>query len=131
MLPASIRACRDSHRDRDFISVVRAASSFLRYREGQRQIPVAFHRIMRALLGLSISVKGVPAPGRPLMIVANHTSWLDIIVISSFLPVVFVAKHELRPGHSSAGSPNFNDRYSSSAVKGNKYTKPSIALRMP
>ena len=72
-----------------------AASSFLRYREGQQQIPVAFHRIMRVLLGLSISVKGAPASGRPLMIVANHTSWLDIIVISSFLPVVFVAKHEV------------------------------------
>lgn len=72
-----------------------AASSFLGYREGQRQIPVAFHRIMRALLGLAISVKGAPLSSQPLMIVANHTSWLDIIVISSFLPVVFVAKHEV------------------------------------
>jgi len=50
---------------------------------------------MRGLLRLKISVKGVPSSPRPLIIVANHTSWLDIIIISSFLPVVFVAKHEV------------------------------------
>jgi 1-acyl-sn-glycerol-3-phosphate acyltransferase len=72
-----------------------AASSALRYREGERLIPVAFHRAMRAVLGLAISVKGVPSSRRPLIIVANHTSWLDIIIISSFLPIVFVAKHEV------------------------------------
>ena len=50
---------------------------------------------MRALLGLRISVRGFPSSSRPLIVVANHTSWLDIIVISSFLPAVFVAQHEV------------------------------------
>jgi 1-acyl-sn-glycerol-3-phosphate acyltransferase len=54
-----------------------------------------YHRIMRGMLGLNISVKGSPSSRRPLCLVANHTSWLDIIVISSFLPVVFVAKQEV------------------------------------
>jgi len=72
-----------------------AASFLLRYRRGQRLIPKAYHRIMRGLLGLKIAVKGSPSSCRPLCVVANHTSWLDIIVISSFLPVVFVAKQEV------------------------------------
>jgi 1-acyl-sn-glycerol-3-phosphate acyltransferase len=72
-----------------------AASFLLRYREGQRLIPNVYHRIMRGLLGLNISVKGSPSTCRPLCLLANHTSWLDIIVISSFLPVVFVAKQEV------------------------------------
>jgi lyso-ornithine lipid O-acyltransferase len=72
-----------------------AASFLLHSRRGQRLIPKAYHRIMRGLLGLKIAVKGCPSSCRPLCVVANHTSWLDIIVISSFLPVVFVAKHEV------------------------------------
>jgi lyso-ornithine lipid O-acyltransferase len=72
-----------------------AACFLLRYRRGQRLIPKAYHRIMRGLLGLNIAVKGSPSLCRPLCVVANHTSWLDIIVISSFLPVVFVAKQEV------------------------------------
>jgi lyso-ornithine lipid O-acyltransferase len=72
-----------------------AASFLLNYRQGQRLIPKAYHRIMRGLLGLKISVKGCPSLRRPLCLVANHTSWLDIIVLTSFLPVVFVAKQEV------------------------------------
>jgi 1-acyl-sn-glycerol-3-phosphate acyltransferase len=72
-----------------------AASCRLNYRQAQRLIPKAYHRIMRGLLGLNISVKGYPSLRRPLCLVANHTSWLDIIVLTSFLPVVFVAKQEV------------------------------------
>jgi 1-acyl-sn-glycerol-3-phosphate acyltransferase len=72
-----------------------AASRLLRYRQGQRLVPKVYHRIMRGMLGLNITVKGSPSSRRPLCLVANHTSWLDIIVISSFLPVVFVAKQEV------------------------------------
>jgi 1-acyl-sn-glycerol-3-phosphate acyltransferase len=72
-----------------------ATSSLLRYRRGQRLIPRTYHRIMRGLLGLRIAEQGSPSSSRPLCLVANHTSWLDIIVISSFLPVVFVAKQEV------------------------------------
>jgi lyso-ornithine lipid O-acyltransferase len=72
-----------------------AASFRLGYRQGQRLVPNVYHRILRALLGLQISMRGTPSSRRPLLVVANHTSWLDIVVISSFLPVVFVAQHEV------------------------------------
>jgi len=72
-----------------------ATSLRLGYRQGQRLVPKVYHRILRALLGLRISMQGIPSSHRPLLVVANHTSWLDIVVISSFLPVVFVAQHEV------------------------------------
>jgi lyso-ornithine lipid O-acyltransferase len=72
-----------------------AASVWLRYRHGQRLVPKVYHRIICALLGIQTSMQGFPSARRPLLVVANHTSWLDIIIISSFLPIVFVAQHEV------------------------------------
>jgi lyso-ornithine lipid O-acyltransferase len=69
------------------------ASARLRFRGGQRLISRTFHRIMASLLGLKISIKGIPSSARPLIVVANHISWLDIIAISSFLPAIFVTQH--------------------------------------
>jgi lyso-ornithine lipid O-acyltransferase len=71
------------------------ASARLRFRGGQRLISRTFHRIMAALLGLRISIKGTPSSNRPLIVIANHTSWLDIIVIESVLPAIFVTQHEV------------------------------------
>jgi lyso-ornithine lipid O-acyltransferase len=72
-----------------------AACVLLRYQSGQRLIPKVFHRIMSALLGMNVVVKGSPSSSRPLLLVSNHTSWLDIIVITACLPAVFVAKQEV------------------------------------
>lgn len=72
-----------------------ATSALVRFRAGQRLIPRSYHRIMRGLLRLNVAVQGTPSSSNPLCIMSNHTSWLDIIVISSFLPVVFVAKQEV------------------------------------
>jgi 1-acyl-sn-glycerol-3-phosphate acyltransferase len=72
-----------------------AASVLLRSQAGQRLMPTLYHRIMRGLLRLNIAVQGTPSSSRPLCIVSNHSSWLDIIVISAFLPVIFVAKQEI------------------------------------
>jgi lyso-ornithine lipid O-acyltransferase len=72
-----------------------AASVLLRYRQGQRLIPKVYHRLLRTLLGIRICAQGGPSSHRPLLVVANHTSWLDIVIISSFLPIVFVAKQEV------------------------------------
>ena len=49
--------------------------------------PVLFHRHICAVLGIRLIVRGEPSGQRPLMIVANHVSWLDIIVLSAVLPV--------------------------------------------
>ena len=61
----------------------------------RRRIPVFYHRTMCALLGVRVRVVGAPMNAHPLLIIANHASWLDISVITSAAPVVFVAKHEI------------------------------------
>ena len=35
-------------------------------------------------------------PAKPSLIVANHLSWLDILVLGSFIPVRFLSKDEIR-----------------------------------
>ncbi len=47
------------------------------------------------IIGVDIQVHGTPVQS-PAFIVANHISWLDIIIISSVLPVAFLSKAEIR-----------------------------------
>ena len=47
------------------------------------------------LLGVRIRDRGRPTT-TPALVVANHVSWLDIVVLGATLPVVFVAKAEIR-----------------------------------
>lgn len=61
----------------------------------RRWIPVLYHRTLCKLVGVRVHAIGACAERRPLLIVANHSSWLDIVVISSAAPVVFVAKREV------------------------------------
>jgi 1-acyl-sn-glycerol-3-phosphate acyltransferase len=61
----------------------------------RRLVPMWFHRATLALLGVKVTMRGVPAAERPLLFVANHASWLDIPVLSSITPLVFVAKSEI------------------------------------
>jgi 1-acyl-sn-glycerol-3-phosphate acyltransferase len=61
----------------------------------RRAIPVAYHRAMCALLGVRVRVAGERLRRHPLLIVANHASWLDICVLTALAPVVFVAKREV------------------------------------
>jgi lyso-ornithine lipid O-acyltransferase len=61
----------------------------------RRSIPVFYHGIVRSLLGVRIQVIGKRLRQHPLLIVSNHVSWLDISVITSLAPVVFVAKREI------------------------------------
>jgi 1-acyl-sn-glycerol-3-phosphate acyltransferase len=62
---------------------------------GQRRISVLYHRILCGLLGVRITVRGMRAEQRPLLLVANHVSWLDVSVIAAIAPAVFVAKAEV------------------------------------
>ena len=61
----------------------------------RRLIPVLYHRALCALMGIRIAVVGTCSPRRPLLLVANHSSWLDVPIITAVEPVVFVAKNEV------------------------------------
>lgn len=60
-----------------------------------RQLPLLFHRYLLFVLRVKVERRGITEPARPLLIVANHLSWLDIVVISSLFPVSFIAKSEV------------------------------------
>ncbi|MCJ2137946.1 1-acyl-sn-glycerol-3-phosphate acyltransferase [Methylobacterium sp. J-026] len=58
--------------------------------------PLLFHRVFLRLFGVRVTQTGMPpAPGEAALILANHVSWLDIIVIGALRPLSFVAKSEI------------------------------------
>jgi lyso-ornithine lipid O-acyltransferase len=61
----------------------------------QRAIPHLYHRALCALIGVRIREVGTRSTAGPVLILSNHTSWLDICVITALAPVVFVAKNEV------------------------------------
>lgn len=61
-----------------------------------RFLPWLWHRIACPLAGLRVIVHGTPSVSRPLMLVANHQSWADIIALGHVMPLSFIAKSEVR-----------------------------------
>lgn len=60
-----------------------------------RTFPHWYHKQVCRLIGIRLRIDGEVAPARPVLLVANHTSWLDIPVLSAVAPVAFVAKKEV------------------------------------
>lgn len=73
---------------------VQAALVRLRH-PAARSFPHWYHRRVCRLLGIRIELDGEVVRDKPVLIVANHTSWLDIPVLSAVAPVSFVAKKEV------------------------------------
>lgn len=63
--------------------------------EGARRFPHWYHRQVVRLLGIRLTVDGSVEQGVPVLLVANHTSWLDIPVLSAVAPVSFVSKKDV------------------------------------
>ena len=61
----------------------------------RRWIPCLYHRLILFVLGIHVSVRGQPASERPLLFVSNHSSWIDILALSSITPLKFIAKSEV------------------------------------
>ncbi|OEJ93375.1 lysophospholipid acyltransferase family protein [Streptomyces thermolilacinus] len=65
--------------------------------------PAARHRLTRVwcrtvlrAFGVRARVTGAPPPPGPLLVVANHVSWLDVVLVAAVLPGRMVAKREVR-----------------------------------
>ncbi|CAN5338776.1 lysophospholipid acyltransferase family protein [soil metagenome] len=61
----------------------------------QRIVPILFHRAAAAVVGIRITQAGERTRDMPVLLLSNHASWLDIIVLGAVAPVVFVAKSEV------------------------------------
>lgn len=60
-----------------------------------RRFPNWYHRNVCRILGVKLKIEGEVVENKPVLLVCNHTSWLDIPVLSAVAPVSFVAKLEV------------------------------------
>lgn len=56
----------------------------------------AWSRQMLAILGVELVVRGSPPTQGPVLLVANHISWLDILVMDAAQPARFVSKSDVK-----------------------------------
>ncbi|MCQ0988584.1 lyso-ornithine lipid O-acyltransferase [Jiella marina] len=62
----------------------------------RRKLPHLWHQVACYITGIRVHVIGRPSPAHPLLLVANHQSWSDIMVLGSVMPLSFIAKAEVR-----------------------------------
>ena len=59
------------------------------------RIPLFFCRTLLRLLRVSVDVEGVRVAQGPCLLIANHVSWIDVLVLGSMTPFCFLAKREV------------------------------------
>lgn len=70
--------------------------SAVRFKLARRKtFPHRYHRWLCRLFGINVTVIGTAVQDRGVLMVANHTSYFDIIVLSGIARVSFVAKKEV------------------------------------
>lgn len=60
-----------------------------------RNLPHHYHKLVCRILGFNIKMTGQLPEGGQCLIVSNHVSWIDIMVLSTVAPLSFVAKREV------------------------------------
>src|SRR5258708_11779588 len=63
--------------------------------KGGKTFTEGYHGFLCRLFGIRMRVIGTPVQGQGVLMVANHTSWLDILIFSAAARVSFVAKAEV------------------------------------
>lgn len=61
----------------------------------QKSYPNVYHRFLTRMIGIRVTVIGTPVQDRGVLMIANHTSYFDILVMSAVARVSFVAKSEV------------------------------------
>jgi len=64
-------------------------------RKAARRIPVFYHRTCCRMLGIRVVPRGEISRSHPTLFVCNHSSYLDIAVLSSIVEVSFISKAEV------------------------------------
>ena len=63
--------------------------------DGAAAIPRLFCRTLLALTKVRVTTTGTLVRGRPVLCVANHVSWIDILALGSLEPFCFLAKRDV------------------------------------
>lgn len=61
----------------------------------RKTFPHRFHTFLCRLFGLNVRAIGIPVQDRGVLMLANHTSYMDILILSQVAKVSFVAKSEV------------------------------------
>jgi 1-acyl-sn-glycerol-3-phosphate acyltransferase len=61
----------------------------------EKYIPRWWHRFAARVLGIRLHRTGEMASARPLLLAANHVSWVDIIALGAVADIYFVAKADM------------------------------------
>jgi 1-acyl-sn-glycerol-3-phosphate acyltransferase len=73
------------------------ATKFSQADAAQRAQHIAeWAQALLSLLNVQLRIEGEPVKQGPLLVVANHISWLDIVVLLAAQPVCFVSKSEVK-----------------------------------
>src|SRR5579862_643430 len=71
-------------------------ASALRFHLPRRKtFPQRYHRFLCKLFGIRVTTIGKPVTGQGVLMVANHTSYFDILVLSTAAQVSFVARADV------------------------------------
>lgn len=62
----------------------------------RRRLAGLTFRLVRIIFGMKVHCEGGLSEHRPLLVISNHCSYLDIIALGSSLPVAFTPKSEIR-----------------------------------
>jgi len=80
------------------LTIVSAPIQFLAVRfkwKLQKTYPHGYHRLLCRMFGIRITVIGKPIKDRGVLMVANHTGYFDILIMSATAHVSFVAKSDV------------------------------------
>ncbi|HEX7726112.1 MAG TPA: lysophospholipid acyltransferase family protein [Rhizomicrobium sp.] len=62
---------------------------------GYKSIPQRYQRFLSRVFGIRVTIIGKPVQDRGVLMVSNHTSYLDIVALGGIARVSFVAKSEV------------------------------------
>jgi 1-acyl-sn-glycerol-3-phosphate acyltransferase len=60
-----------------------------------KKFSYTFCNWLNRTMGVRITVEGEPVKNQPCLMISNHASWQDILLLGGTTPVSFVAKHEV------------------------------------
>lgn len=59
------------------------------------RLPMKFHKLALWCMGVRVHLDGEPLADAPVLLVGNHVSWLDIVILGSIAPLRFVSKDDV------------------------------------
>ncbi|MCF6322035.1 MAG: 1-acyl-sn-glycerol-3-phosphate acyltransferase [Rhizobiaceae bacterium] len=63
--------------------------------KSSQKIPRLLNRLLLRIIGVRVNIHGDFSTAHPLLLVSNHVSWVDILVMGSLKEICFIAKSEI------------------------------------